>query len=121
MPAEGDSHFALGLIDLDGDRLDAAERRFREAIRLQSGNPRRRADVAKAHARLGDVYVRRNDLELAKAELIEATRLYRDHYTAHFKLYRVLTRLGETAAADAALRDYRAVKQRVRPDRGFPE
>ena len=121
VPTEGDSHFALGLIDLDGDRLDAAERRFREAIRLQSGNPRRRADVAKAHARLGDVYVRRNDLEQAKAELIEATRLYRDHYTAHFKLYRVLTRLGETAAADAALRDYRAVKQRVRPDHGFPE
>ncbi len=120
-PTEGDSHFALGLIDLDGDRLDAAERRFRDAIRLQSGNPRRRADVAKAHARLGDVYVRRNDLELAKAELIEATRLYRDHYTAHFKLYRVLTRLGETAAADAALRDYRAIKQRVRPDHGFPE
>jgi tetratricopeptide (TPR) repeat protein len=121
VPAEGDSHFALGLIDLEADRLDAAERRFREAIRLQAGNPRRLADVAKAHARLGDVYVRRNDLEQAKAELIEATRLYPDHYTAHFKLYRVLTRLGEEEAAQEALSDYREVKARIRPDRGFPE
>ncbi len=121
VPGEGDSHFAIGLIDLDADRLDEAERRFREAIDLQAARPRRVGDVAKAHARLADVYVRRERLAEAKSHLLTATAMYPDHYSAFFKLYRVLTRLGETQAAERALADYRISKQRVRPEPGPPE
>ncbi len=121
VPDEGDSHFALGLIDLDADRLDDAQRRFGEAIELQAANPRRVRDVAKAHARLADVYVRRDRLEEAKSHLLTATGMYPDHYSAYFKLYRVLTRLGETEAAERALADYRISKARVRPEPGHPE
>jgi tetratricopeptide (TPR) repeat protein len=121
LPTEGDSHFAIGLIDLDDDRLEAAERRFRRAIELQADNPRRRKDVSKAHARLGDVYVRRDDLEAARAELEVATELWPQHYTAFYKLSRVLNRLGEMEAAQRAYRQYQYWERQAEQRRGIPE
>ncbi len=120
-PTEGDSHFGLGVIDLDEDRLDDAERRFRRAIELQAGNPRRGKDVSKAHARLADIHIRRDDLPAARAELIAATGLWPEHYAAFYKLSRVLRRLGEDEAADEAFESYRIWQKRVRQKRGVPE
>ncbi len=121
MPDEGDSIFGLGLVALEADRLDEAERRFRRAIEVQAPDPRRRKEVAKAHARLGDVYLRRDELEAARAELDTAVRLWPQHYTAFFKLSRVLTRLGEQAAAEEAYRLYRHYQAQAEPPRGVPE
>lgn len=119
-PDEGDSHFAIGLIDLDEDRLDEAAGRFRRAIALQKDTPQRRKDVAKAHARLGDIHIRRDELEEARTQLQTATELWPEHYTAFYKLSRVLTRLGEPEAAAEAFRQYRVYEQRVAERRGIP-
>ncbi len=119
-PTEGDSHFALGLLAMDADQLDEAERRFRKAIELQADNPRRRRDVAKAHARLGDLYIRRERLELAKGHLLDATNLWPEHYAAYYKLHLVLNRLGEPEAAEEAFQQYRLWQERAEQRRGLP-
>ncbi|MCH8212195.1 MAG: tetratricopeptide repeat protein, partial [Planctomycetes bacterium] len=119
-PTEGDSHFALGLLAMEADQLDEAERRFRKAIELQADNPRRRRDVAKAHARLGDLYIRRERLELAKGHLLDATNLWPQHYAAYYKLHLVLNRLGEPEAADEAFQQYRLWQERAEQRRGLP-
>ena len=121
VPTEGDSHFALGLIDLDDDRLDAAERRFQRAIELQEGLPKRKADVSKAHARLADIFVRRDDLDQARVHLEQATALWPEHYTAFYKLARVLTRLGDEEGGRKAERLHRLWQRRAHPPRGVPE
>ncbi len=121
LPGEGDSHFALGLIALDDDRLDDARQRFRRAIELQQDNPRRARDVSKAHARLADVHIRRDELEAARDELRFATALWPQHYTAFYKLSRVLNRLGDNEAADEAFRLYRKWEARAEKPRGVPE
>jgi Tfp pilus assembly protein PilF len=119
-PTEGDSHFALGLLAMDADQLDEAERRFRKAIELQADNPMRRRDVAKAHARLGDLYIRRERLELAKGHLLDATTLWPQHYAAYYKLHLVLNRLGEPEAAQEAFQQYRLWQERAEQRRGLP-
>ncbi len=119
-PTEGDSHFALGLLAMDADQLNEAERRFRKAIDLQSDNPRRQRDVAKAHARLADLYIRREQLESAKTHLQTATKLWPQHYAAYYKLHLVLNRLGEPEAAENAYEQYRLWQQRAEQRRGLP-
>ena len=119
-PTEGDSHFALGLLAMDADQLDEAERRFRQAIDLQSDNPSRQKDVAKAHARLGDLYIRREQLAQAKTHLQTATSLWPKHYAAYYKLHLVLNRLGEPEAAEEAFQQYRLWQQRAEQRRGLP-
>ncbi len=121
MPGEGDSHFGLGLIAVDDDRLDDARRRFLKAIELQEGNPKRQRDVSKAHARLADVHIRRGESQQARAELQRATELWPQHYAAFYKLSRVLNRLGESESADEALRLYRVWQARAEPPRGVPD
>jgi tetratricopeptide (TPR) repeat protein len=121
MPDEGDSTFALGMIALDENRLDDAERRFRTSIAVQADNPRRRREVAKAHARLGDVLLQRDDLQGALVELETAVRLWPQHYVAFFKLSRVHRRLGNDAAADEALRLHKQYQKLAEPPRGVPE
>ncbi len=121
VPGEGDSHFALGLIAFNDDRLDDAQRRFARAIDLQRNKPGRRGDVAKAHARLADVHIRRDELEQAKTQLLLATSLWPQHYAAFYKLSRVLNRLGEPEAADEALREFRVREQQAARRRGVPE
>lgn len=121
VPGEGDSHFALGLIAFNDDRLDDAQRRFAAAIELQRDKPGRRRDVSKAHARLADVHVRRDELEQAKTQLLLATELWPQHYAAFYKLSRVLNRLGEDEAADEAFRQFRVWETRAARRRGVPE
>ena len=121
VPGEGDSHFALGLIAFNDDRLDDAQRRFARAIELQRDKPDRRGDVAKAHARLADVHIRRDELEQARTQLLLATALWPQHYAAFYKLSRVLNRLGEPEAADEAFREFRVWEKRAAQRRGVPE
>lgn len=120
-PGEGDSTFAIGLIDFNEDRLDDAVTRFTRAIELQANNPRRVKDVAKAHARLADVHIRRDELEAARSRLRVATGLWPQHYAAFYKLSRVLNRLGETEAAAEAFGQYRYWEARAEKPRGVPE
>lgn len=119
-PTEGDSHFALGLLAMDADQLDEAERRFNKAIELQSDNPKRQSDVAKAHARLADLYIRREQLAQAKTHLQTATNLWPQHYAAYYKLHLVLNRLGEPEAAQEAFQQYRLWQKRAEQRRGLP-
>jgi tetratricopeptide (TPR) repeat protein len=115
-PAECDVYFGLGLIDLDENSLEAAERDFHKSIELakQARKPDIRTE-SKAHARLAEVYERQDRLHEARSELERATTLYPDHYEAYYKLSRVLTRLGETEAAEKAKKDFFTAKERVRP------
>ena len=86
-----------------------------------ASNPGRVKDVAKAHARLADVHLRRDELDAARSELRTATILWPQHYTAFYKLSRVLNRLGDRAAADEAFRQYRYWETRAERPRGVPE
>jgi tetratricopeptide (TPR) repeat protein len=118
---EADSIFGLGLIDLEEDRLDDAEQRFRRTIALEQGDQNRAREISKAHVRLADVYERRDSLEQARDELVLATRLWPQHYAAFFKLSRVLIRLGDTEGAGEAFKQYRYWQARAEPPRGVPE
>jgi|GEM_PF-1119937 len=120
-PEEGDSHFGLGLIDLDEGRLEEAQQQFRQAIELQKERDDRVKEVSKAHARLGEVFGQKGEYELARSSLEKAVKLYPDHYEAYYKLFRVLTRLGETKLAEEAKRQFIEARQRVHPHTSFPE
>jgi tetratricopeptide (TPR) repeat protein len=113
--AVADSEFGLGLIDLDEDRLDAAEARFRKAIELLGQRSPPDADLSKAYARLGEVFERRGDFAAARTAMERSVALFPDHYEAWWKLYRVLVRLGDDAAAAAALKQHDAAKERMHP------
>ncbi|MHC5023112.1 MAG: tetratricopeptide repeat protein [Planctomycetota bacterium] len=120
-PLAGDTHFALGVIALEEDRLDEAEAMFRRAIGLQTGQPGREREVAKARGRLADVFIQRGDLESARTELLAAIDLYADHYELHYKLYRVLMRLGDEDGAARAEQEFLAAQRRVPPGTRVPE
>jgi tetratricopeptide (TPR) repeat protein len=120
VPDEADSYFGLGVVALDEGRLADAERELRRSLqlsteRVERGDESRRADAAKARARLSDVYLLRDDPQAARLELEAAVELYPAHYTAWYKLHQVLLRLREDDAAAAALRQHDLWKERVRP------
>lgn len=127
VPEEGDSHFGLGLIALEEGRFDDAVTRFHSAIDLyeaamaQRFNPKdRRREVAKCHARLGDVHFRQGRYGEARTELEAATELWPMHYEAWFMLHQVLLRLGEDELAAAALKKHDEVREQVRPSMPTP-
>lgn len=117
-PGYDDSQFALGLIAFDRDELDEAEHRFRRALELlqraaggaAAGTARERA---KCLARLGDVALRRGDLESAERDARAAVELWPDHHEAWAKLARVLDRLGKAAEASAARSQQQAALARI--------
>ncbi len=111
-PREAEAHFGLGLVALEQDRADDAERSFRQAIELAGGGgdggdagslagPRRR-DVARYETRLADVYLRRDELQPARAALERAVALWPEFFEPWHKLALVLRRLGDPAGADRA-------------------
>jgi tetratricopeptide (TPR) repeat protein len=121
-PDEPDSNYALGLICLDEDDLEGAEKKLKRAIELgEAKQTRDRKDLSKAHARLGEVYERQEKLPQSKTELMESVELFPDHYEAMYKLYRVLVRMGETEEAKAVHKVYLQTKERIRPGTSFPE
>ncbi len=120
VPNDADSRFGLGVIALDEGRLDDAERELGRALELSSallagGDESRRPDVSKAHARLADVHLLRDDLEGARRELEAAVELYPAHYNAWYKLHQVRLRLGDGPGAAEALSRHDFWKARVRP------
>lgn len=102
VPAEADTIFGLGVVSIEEDRIDDAERLFRRAIELQKNDPRLARDTAKARVRLADIHVRRDLFDEAAAELEAALALWPDHYEAWLKLARVYARLGRDADAETA-------------------
>jgi tetratricopeptide (TPR) repeat protein len=127
-PEDPEAVFGLGLVALEADRVDEAEENFRRAIGLAEAragggepSPALREDLARYQARLGDVYLRREDLPSARAALQRSVDLWPDHFEPWHKLAGVLRRLGDTAAADRAQARYdealrrRAAKGRVGP------
>ncbi len=103
-PAVAATWFGLGLIALEDGRLAEAESFLLKARDLQGRSSQRKIEFAKTVARLGEVYELQGRLELARSRFEEATRTWPRHYNAHYKLSRVLLRLGEREAAQAALK-----------------
>ena len=111
-PNEGDSHFGLGVIALEAGDLDAAQERLEHAIELQAPLPGRQREVAKAHARLGDVHFARSDLDVARESYHTAVIRWPDHYEAWAKLARVLDRLDRSDEAERARVEYEHALER---------
>ena len=118
-PNEGDSHFGLGIIALEAGELDAAQRHLEHAIELQSPLPARRRELAKAHARLGDVHLARGNVDDARASYHTAAIRWPDHYEAWAKLARVLDRLERSEEAARARTEYEHALERS--GRSVPE
>jgi len=116
-PDYPDAIFALGLIDFDSDEIESARARFLEAIELaeQKGDTR---TEAKSRARLADLLVRTGKLAAARAELERSIELNPRNYEAHFKLSRVLDRLGDSAGAAAARARHQQMLERAHPGAG---
>ncbi len=114
------AHYGLGLIYLDRDQTDAARERFEAIVKLAS-KQEDSAMAGRAHGRLGELYLRLDDLASAKRELELAVELFPDDYNALFTLSRVLQRLGDEAGAGEARKRFEDVKATLRPERpGFP-
>lgn len=113
-PNYADAHYAIGLIEYDRDKIDAARERFETAIRLAK-TAKDRATEGKSRARLGDVFIRLDHLENAKRELELAVTLRPDAYEAYFKLSRVLQRLGDEVGAAKAREMHLKIREMLRP------
>lgn len=113
-PDSPHTHFALGLVAYDDDRLEEARSRFVRAIELCGANPGLRQRRASAHARLADIDIRTGRLEAARRQLKLAIRLNPALYGAYFKLSRVLTSLGEHEAARRAYERFLHVRESAR-------
>lgn len=113
-PQTADAHFALGLLEIDADRVESATSHLKTAIELAASAEDARME-GKARARLADVLVRNGDLAGARAELEAALRLRPDAYEAYYKLSRVLERLGDPDGAARALEMHQKVREQVRP------
>jgi tetratricopeptide (TPR) repeat protein len=118
-PNVADALFGRGLVALEADRVDDAQRWIQNAIEIcekkrQAGDKSAdlRKDMARYESRLSDVYLRRDDLPRAKQALETAVELWPDFFETWSKLHRVLLRLGETAAAEKALAKYQELFER---------
>ena len=75
----------------------------------------------RAHGRLGELYLRLDDLASAKRELELAVELFPRDHGALFTLSRVLQRLGDEQGANDARRRLEEIKATRRPERpGLP-
>lgn len=108
-PEDAEAVFGLGLVALEQDRVDDAERGLRRAIALAEARAQggrmsadARKDLARYQARLADVHLRRDDLPKARAALERSVELWPGHFEPWHKLARVLRRLGDAAGADRA-------------------
>ncbi len=112
-----DALFLLGLADIEEADLEAAIAHFKEALAGFEANDSTEhpttGDIAKCHARLGDVYLQQGKLARAQTELQRCISLYPAHYEPYFMLSRVLTRLGETEAAQHAMDQFLARKKQA--------
>jgi len=121
VPTEGDSHFALGVLAIERGDWSAADAALRSAIAHQEDDPGRAGGVAKAMARRSEVVEQRDgDLNGAVTLLAQAVARDPDLYEAHFRLARLLRRLGRELAAEAADEAGRAAQARAEANRVRP-
>ena len=109
---EADSHFGLGVIALDRGDNPAAKVALQSALelfeaKLASGDQGAKRDLAKTHARLADVDLENEDLQLAKQHLQLAVELDSERSAVWYKLYQIYLEEGEGASAAAALAEYK--------------
>lgn len=126
-----DSTYGLGMIAFDRGELDAAQAAFEKSAGLfeekqhKKGKPTQSdfVDLAKSHARLGSVFLRKADLAAdesqaktflgqARAQLEDATRLIPFSEETWFNLSRVYAKLGETELENKALAKRDEIKAR---------
>ncbi len=105
------AHYALGVIHLDRDETDAARKSFETTVRLAAAQADREME-GRAHARLGELFTRLDDLPAARRELERAVDLFPADDDALFKLSRILQRLGDDEGAAAARQRYEAARAR---------
>ena len=117
VPEMADSIFGIGQIDLEEGDLAGAEARFRRALALERAGAARPRQLARYLVALAEIHDQRQNFAAARKSLLEATRLQPDAYSAHYKLYLVHTRLGETVDAAEALDRYEQLLDRVLPGR----
>ncbi len=113
-PDYADAHFAIGLIAYEEDDLDEAVTRFNRTIASAVAAKDARTE-GKARARLGDVYIRRDELVKAREELLKAVELRPDAYEAYFKLSRVFERLGDRDKAKWARERHKSIYEKLYP------
>jgi tetratricopeptide (TPR) repeat protein len=113
-PDAADTHFGLGLVDLERGRAAEAAERFRTAIALEADTPGRARSVAKAWARLGDALNDLGEPEEARTALERAVALWPDHHEAWARLARLARRLGDEPAAERAETEAEAAFARTR-------
>ena len=119
VPEDPKGHYAIGLIEFEETRLDAAAERFERAIdlfaALERRDPReaaaRRPERAECHARLGEVHFARGEYEAARAELLRATEIAPENISAFYTLSLVHRRLGEEDLADRAAARYESARR----------
>ena len=122
-PEDPEAVFGLGLVALEQDRVDDAERSFVRAIALAQGrevgpllSAGLREDLSRYQARLADVHMRRGDLPKARADLERSVDLWPEHFEPWHKLALVLRRLGDEKGADRAqARSDEAFRRRTAP------
>ncbi len=111
-PDYPDALFALGLIAFDADEVASAQRLFERVIALAQTSKDAKTE-AKGRARLADVLIRLDMIKPAKAQLDRSIMLNPDNFEVYYKLSRVLERLGEREAAQAARLKHDEVRARI--------
>jgi Tfp pilus assembly protein PilF len=114
VPGEPRTYVRIGAIELEESRTELAAAYFREALTLfeamRTADPRsfarQQAELASAHARLGDVHFAGGDYTSARDELEQATTIWPQNISAFYTLSQVYRRLGHEDLADGALRRY---------------
>src|SRR5690606_33469019 len=94
-PKSGDSWFQLALLDAEAGRVDEARAQFGEALARFTT----RRDRARVHARLGDLALAADDLDVAEQSYRACVELF-PHYEVYYKLAGVARRKGDDAAAE---------------------
>lgn len=108
-PDDHATAFGQGLVELEADRVDDAERFVTRAVELvtkqRAALPDARAldgDLGRYNARLGDIFVRREDFARAKELFEKAASLRPDSPEIWSKLASACERLGDSPCATSA-------------------
>jgi len=113
VPEADDSYYGLGVIALDEDRTTDAQVAFERSMELIGTDARHARDRAKALARLGDLDIRRDQVDHALALYEESSRLWPDHYEVWGKLARVYESMNRPQDAIAARAQQQAAMERT--------
>lgn len=113
-PQDAATAFGQGLVEFEADHIDEAERFLTRAIewataqRAKAADPRAiDADLGRYKARLGDVYMRRDDVVRAKEQFASAALLRSDSPEVWSKLAVACERLGDKTSAENAWRKFK--------------